>query len=226
MSKLILEGSTFQEAELLKVEAKKAVFKMTIQTADEENQNHRIYPKKVLSKAIENCRPRMKTRSFMGEADHPVPSGVDQHDGVRQTTVMLKEVSHIITDYEWKGNKLLGKFETVDTINGRNILGLLKDRIGIGVSMRGMAELSKENNISIVQDPLYIITFDLVSLPSHRSAVVDFNEMRFESKTFLHESFSCNKEGTICTPDGKCYLPEYFDRLVESKIITFFDRWV
>jgi hypothetical protein len=175
---------------------------------------------------MRNCRPRINNRAFMGEADHPCPSGVEQHDGVRQTTVSLKEVSHIITDYEWKGKELIGHFETTSTPNGYIILGLLKDGVGLGVSMRGMAELSKEGDTNVVQSPLYIICYDLVSLPSHRAAVVDMNEVRFESKRFLHESFRCNDNGTICTPDGKCYLPEYFDRLVESKIITFFDRWI
>jgi hypothetical protein len=226
MSKIIVEGATFQEAEVIKADSKKALFKMVCQTADEENQNHRLYPGKVLDEAMRNCRPRMKNRAFMGETDHPVPAGNEQHDGIRQTTVSLKEVSHIITDYEWQGNKLMAHFETTSTPNGYTILGLLKDGVGLGTSMRGMAELSHEGNVKVVQSPLYIICYDLVSLPSHKAAVVDFSEMRFEAKRFLHESYSCNSDGTICTPDGKCYLGSYFDKLVESRVITFFDKWV
>lgn len=226
MSKIIVEGAVFQEAQVVKSDPKKAIFKMICQTRDEENQNHRIYPGKVLDEAMKNCRPRMKARAFMGEADHPVPTGVEQHDGVRQTTVSLKEVSHIITDYEWQGKKLVATFETTSTPNGYTILGLLKDRVGLGTSMRGMAELSHEGDVKIVQSPLYIICYDLVSLPSHKAAVVDFAEMRFESTKLLHESFTCRGDGTICTPDGKCYLPDYFDRLIETKVIKFFDRWI
>jgi hypothetical protein len=85
-----------------------------------------------------------------------------------------------------------------------------------------MAELEKKNNINVVQSPLYIITFDAVSLPSHRSATVDFNEMRFESKNILSESCS----GTICLPNGVCYLSNYVDMLIETKVIKFFDRWI
>jgi hypothetical protein len=55
-------------------------------------------------------------------------------------------------------------------------------------------------------------------MPSHRSAVVDFNDMRFEA-TALTES-----KGMICA-NGKCFLPDYFDRLVETKVISFFKRW-
>jgi len=226
MSKFIAESSIIQEANIVKMEPKKAIFRMILQTCDEVNQNRRLYPRKVLSKAIENCKPRMKTRSLYGETDHPLPQGNETYDGIRQTTVLLKEVSHIITDYEWNGNKLIGQLETTNTHNGKDMMGLLKDKCGIGISMRGMASLESEGDVNIVQDPLYIITFDLVSNPSHAQArVTDFENMRFESKKFLNESVFCN-EGTICTPDGKCYLPDYFDKLVESKIITFFDRWV
>lgn len=226
MSKLIIEGSLFQEAEVVQIDPKKAIFRMTMQDADTVNQNKRMYPKRVLDEAIRNCIPRMKNRAMLGETDHPIPTGSDAHDGIRQTTVLLKETSHMIVNYEWSGNRLIGELETTSTPNGRIILGLLRDRSGIGISMRGLAELERENDINVVQSPLYIITFDMVSLPSHKSAVVDFNEMRFESKRFLHESFTCNSSGTICTPDGKCYLPDYFDKLVENKVITFFDRWV
>jgi hypothetical protein len=88
--------------------------------------------------------------------------------------------------------------------------------------MRGMGELKRNGDYNEVQRPLYIITFDSVSLPSHKAAVVDFNEMRFESMNMLTECSS----GVVCTPDGKCYLPDYFDRLVETKVIQFNKRWI
>lgn len=221
MSNFIIEGAIFQEAQIIKSDPKKAIFRMTMQTADEINQNRRMYPKTVLGDAMNQCKERMARRAMLGELDHPVPSGNESYDGVRQTTVQLKEASHIIRDYEFKGNHLIGELETASTPNGQIFLGLLKDRSGVGLSMRGMAELERRNEVNVVKAPLYIITFDAVSLPSHRSAVVDFNEMRFESLNLIQES--C---GTICTPNGQCFLPDYFDKLVESKVIKFFDRWV
>lgn len=227
MPKFISEGVIFQEAQDLKFDSRKgksekARFKMIMQEANEVNQNKRLYEKHVLSGGMENCKERMQRRAFLGEMDHPVPTGQETFDGIRQTTVALRDVSHLINNYEFQGNKLLGELETLDTPNGRILLGLLKDRSGIGLSMRGMAELDRRNGVNYVKAPLYIITFDAVSLPSHKSAVVDFNEMKFESVNVLTEN--CN--GTICTPDGRCYLPAYFDKLVENKIITFFDRWI
>lgn len=222
MPKFIAESAIFQEAELVKTDPRKAIFRMTMQTVDEPNQNKRIYPRAVLTEGMEKTLDRVQKRAFLGELDHPIPTGSEMQDGMRQTTVMLKEVSHLLRSYEFQGKRLVGELETTDTPNGRILLGLLKDRSGIGLSMRGMGELRRNGDFNEVQRPLYIITFDSVSLPSHKAAVVDFNEMRFESMNMLTEC----KSGVICTPDGRCYLPDYFDRLVETKIIQFSKRWV
>ena len=92
--------------------------------------------------------------------------------------------------------------------------------------MRGLASLKKLPSHNEVEGPLTIVAFDSVSLPSHKAAVVDFNEMRFESATFLTENVVQNRSGTICTPDGNCYLPNYFDKLIETKVVSFMNRWI
>jgi len=220
MQNFIVEGALFQEAEIVKVTAEKAIFKIILQTADEINQNKRMYPKKVLANAMNQAEDRINNRKFLGEMDHPLATGNDIFDGVRQTTVLLKEASHLVRTYEWRGNNIVGECETLRTPNGKIALGLLLDKVTIGVSLRGMAELSRENGINIVQDPLYIIDYDLVSLPSHKGSTVNFDEMRFEHKSLISESKNC-----ICS-GGICYLPDYFDKLVESKAIKFFQTWV
>lgn len=217
---LIIEQSIFSEAKILKSSPSKAIFRCPIQTVDEVNQNHRMYPSGVLKEGMDSCGSRMKRRAFYSELDHPLPSGVEQVDGIRQTTVSLKEVSHIIREYEFKGNHLIAEMETTSTPNGGILFGLLKDQTGVGFSMRGLAELERLQDHNVVKSPLTIIAFDAVSMPSHRSAVVDFNEMKFEQTT-LFESAS----GLICQ-NGRCFMPDYFDKLIETKVISFFDRWV
>jgi hypothetical protein len=162
----------------------------------------------------------MKRRAFYSELDHPIPSGNHQIDGIRQTTVSLKEVSHIVRGYDFKGNLLFGEMETTSTPNGNILLGLLRDKTGVGFSMRGLAELERQSECNVVKSPLTIIAFDAVSMPSHRSAVVDFNEMKFE-----HEVLFESPSGLVCV-NGQCFLPDYFDKLVETKMIQFFERWV
>jgi len=214
-----MESAIFQEAEIVKQTPKKAIFRNIIQTMDEVNQNKRLYPSSVLKEGMGNCDPRMKRRAFLGELDHPFPQGNQAFDQVRQTTVSLEGVSHLLRDYEFRGNNLYAEMETTSTPKGNILFGLLRDKSGIGFSMRGMAELERLPDHNLVKGPLTIITFDAVSQPSHKSAVVDFNEMRFESNMLTEQA------GLICC-DGKCYLPDYFDKLVETKMINFFDKWV
>lgn len=217
---LIIEQSVFSEAQIIKTTPTKAIFRCPVQSMDEINQNHRLYPGPVLKESMSNCDSRIKRRAFYSELDHPLPTGNDQIDGIRQTTVSLEKVSHIIRDYDFKGNQLVGEMETTSTPNGGILFGLLRDQTGVGFSMRGLAELERLQDHNVVKSPLTIISFDAVSAPSHKSAVVDFNEMKFE-----HNMLFESKGGMVCV-DGKCFMPNYFDKLVETKMIRFFDKWV
>jgi len=216
---LIVEGSLFSEAKVVNSDSSRAIFRCPIQTVDEVNQNHRMYPSTVLKEGMGNCDSRMRRRAFYSELDHPLPTGNQQIDGIRQTTVSLERASHIIRDYEFNGNFLMGEMETLSTEKGKNLHALLRDKTGVGFSMRGLAELERLQDHNVVKAPLLIIAFDAVSMPSHKSAVVDFNEMKFE-QSMLFEN--C---GVICT-DGRCFMPDYFDKLIETRMASFFDRWV
>lgn len=234
MSNLILESPILQEVQFVKQDATRCRFKCVLQTSDDLNRNKRIYPKDVLEQGMNDKRDQMKTKSFYGELDHPMSKGDPHVDGQRQTTVMLKEVSHYITEYEWNGNKLIAKMETATTPNGKILFALIRDNSTVGFSMRGLAELDRKQDHSIVKGPLTIISYDSVSTPSHSASVVNFNEMTFESENIIQNKNGniitemCNiQEGldTVCF-NGKCFLNEYFDRLVETKTIQFFNRWI
>lgn len=219
MPSFIIESAIYQEAKMVKSTPSKAVFRMTLQSSDEVNQNRRMYPKKVLVEGMEGCNERMRRRAFFGELDHPLLQGNEEFDTMRQTTVSLERVSHLIRDYEFKGNHLVSELETTSTPKGGILLGLLRDRTGVGMSMRGLAEVERGAKHSIVKSPLTIISFDSVSLPSHAAAVVDFNEMKFESHVLMEHA------GLICY-NGRCFLPDYFDKLVETRCIKFFSKWI
>jgi hypothetical protein len=217
---LIIEGSTIlSEAQVVHETGTKAIFRCPIQTVNEVNQNNRMYPDIVLKEGMANCDSRLKRRAFYSELDHPLPTGNQQIDGIRQTTVSLERASHIIRDYEFRDNFLIGEMETLTTRKGQNLHALLRDKTGVGFSMRGLAELERLSDHNVVKSPLTIIAFDAVSMPSHKSAVVDFNEMKFE-QNMLFES-----HGLICT-EGRCFMPDYFDKLIETKMVSFFERWV
>ncbi len=221
MTSLIIESSLFAEADVVRQSEGKAIFRCPIQTFDEINSNRRMYPRQVLADSFKACEERMNKRAFYGELDHPLPTGNSQIDGIRQTTVLYKETSHIIRDYEFGANNtVMAELETLSTANGKNLLALLRDKTGVGFSMRGLGELVRMEDHNLVKGPLQIVTYDAVSLPSHKAAVVNFGNMRFEQAS-LNECAN----GVVCV-GNKCFMPDYFDKLVESKMVEFHNKWV
>jgi len=219
MAYFLQEHPIIQEADVRSFTPGKAIFRMVIQTADDKNRNGRVYPRSVLDEAIKDCESMIRGRSFVGELDHPLITSDNAFNEQRQTTVLLKEASHIIRDYDWQGNSLIGEFETLSTIHGQQVLGLVRDKVSIGTSMRGLAELERTSQGNIVKGPLTIISYDIVSRPSHKQAVVDEKQVRFEHIELLKENYD------ICIGD-KCYLKNHFDKLVETQTIKFFNRWI
>lgn len=210
-SNILIESAVFARPEKVKKYIDgKVIFEAYLQEADARNQNKRVYPKDVLDEAMLKISPKMKRRSFLGELDHPITQ-----DQVRQTTVLYKEASHIIREWSWDGGMIKGVVETTPyTPNGKIMSGLIYDKVPIGFSLRGLADLEDYGDCQKVLSPLVVITYDCVSEPSHSSATIQ--EIRNENVVhILKESKSL-----ICCNNGVCYLPNYFDELVERKILS------
>lgn len=218
ISKIIKESSIQAKPEKVKKYTDgKVIFETYLQEADELNKNRRMYPKEVLSEGVKLLGSRIEQRSLVGELDHPI-----SEDQFRQTTVLYKEVSHIIREVGWDGNMLKGTIETTPySENGKILSGLVLDNVSVGFSMRGMADVEEQtNDTQRVKSPLTIITFDSVSEPSHDKAVVQ--EVKNESVTKI----AYESKNLICTENGKCYLPDHFDQLVEQNIIKLHKRMI
>jgi hypothetical protein len=151
----------------------------------------------VLSEAMQGLNDKIQSRACFNELDHPIKKGDRNFDLQRQTTVMLDRVSHLITEYYFDGNKLMATIETTRTTCGMILYGLIKDRTGVGFSMRGMGELEKVGDVYDVKSPLTIICFDGVSNPSHKSAVVNFNEVTFEKRALKLGNFFLKEKDAI-----------------------------
>lgn len=222
MIKFIQEASILQEADIQGTKDGKVVYNAVLQSTDEVNSNGRMYPRSVLETALNECINEMHSRSKLGELDHPIPSGNNVFDEIRQTTVLLSNASHLILDYDFRGNLVYGQMETLGTPMGRTLASLLRDKAQIGTSLRGFAELENDSKgYRVVKAPLVIITYDMVQKPSHSVALV--KEVKFESLKHIQES-SCGK--LVCTSDGKCYLADYFDKLIDQGLIRLENTWV
>lgn len=207
----------------IKNDGKKIRMECVLQTVGDVNRNNRMYDKNTMQKSINLVTERMHTKNFQGELDHPVDS-----NPARQSTVLYKESSHCILECGWDGSVLKGVIETLyATKNGRTMRDLVVvDQIPIGFSYRGMGELERgfHNGKSIfkVTGPMTTITWDCVSYPSHAKAKIIritegvkkqiYESVNYDKITTLEES-----TGLICTSDGVCFLPNDYDRFVETR---------
>lgn len=140
------------------------------QKCDDTNANGHSFPKNILMKALQQIKPEIENRHFLGELDHPE----DINDVNRIATVSLKNASHIITELKMDGDYVVGKFETLETPNGLILGSLLKDRIKVGVSIRAVTDQDISygfDKIDAIQN-FTLISYDAVHNPAYNDAYV------------------------------------------------------
>lgn len=139
------------------------------------NRNGRIYPEAILKNQDKLYQQAIRERRAVGELDHPESS-----------VIAGDRISHNITETWWENHTLMGKMEILMTpgfINygivstkGDEVANLLRNRIKIGVSSRGVGSLKEgRNGEQIVQDDFEIICWDVVTAPSTPDAWIGRN---------------------------------------------------
>lgn len=125
----------------------------------EATKNGRLYRSNLMERELDRIAPEMKGRGVFGELDHP-------DDG----RTRLTRVSHIVTEAKVEDGEIVGAFEVLSTPNGRILESLGRDRVKIGVSLRGFGSTeSKEvggKRIDEVKDDFRLETFDVVYKPA------------------------------------------------------------
>ena len=130
------------------------------------NRNGRVYPEVILKKQNELYQEAIRERRAVGELDHPESS-----------IIAGDRISHNIVQTWWEGHTLMGKMEIlmspgyiksgIESNKGDAVANLLRHRIKIGVSSRGVGSLVEgKNGEQIVQDDFEIICWDVVTAPS------------------------------------------------------------
>ena len=126
-------------------------------TAEVKNGNGRYYPKELWEREIDKYMEVVKENRATGELDHP-----------DSTIINLKNVSHIIREIFWKGDKVVGKLEILPTVSGNILKALIDNNVSVGVSSRGMGSLKEMNEGTLeVQDDFELLCWDFVSTPSN-----------------------------------------------------------
>ena len=125
-------------------------------TAEVKNGNGRYYSKELWDREMDKYSELIKERRSIGELDHPESSVIN-----------LQNVSHIISEYWWDGDNVMGKIEILPTPSGNILKEIIKAGVTVGVSSRGMGSLEQNGNVMEVQDDFELLCWDFVSTPSN-----------------------------------------------------------
>lgn len=168
--KLITEFHDFSDFTVLK-EAEKGPyagniikFRGPFVRSDLRNKNKRLYPHTILTKAVEQYTNEwIKPRRALGELGHP--------EGV---IINPDRASHVTESMVWDGCTCIGTAEVLDNIPmGKILAGLLERKIVLGVSSRGLGELSEAGKDGPDVTEYYMIAEDVVADPSTPDAFVN-----------------------------------------------------
>jgi hypothetical protein len=216
---IIYEAAQFGDVNIQKTNKDTLEAIVVLQEADKPNRNGRIYPKAVLEKALNapNIRERLETKTWFGEAGHPLDSSVQ-----RQMTIDLRNVAFIIKEIWWEGNLLKGRIETANTACGRDMKGLMEQGCKVAFSLRaqGNVHTNPTTGIIEVEDGLQILGYDFVQVPSHAKAFLEkiceatIMSMYKTNRAGLNTEILCESENLFM--NGAVYDPNDEPVLVEK----------
>jgi len=200
---LLIDHTPFQSANLTILENKqlgdgKNLLTLVgkLQEAEQKNGNGRVYPREILEReAKKYADGPVKTRTALGELDHPEASVVN-----------LSNTSHVITEVWWKGNDLMGKLQLLPTPAGNIAKALVMAGIPLGISSRGMGSVRQLGETVEVQDDFELLCWDLVSVPSTPMAYMSLAESKQHKSTKDYSKVNSLITEIICTSTGVCPL--------------------
>jgi hypothetical protein len=201
MKSLLIDHTPFQQANLTLLEGKGnkdglVTLVGKLQEAEQKNGNGRVYPYTILAREVEKyVEGPVKTRTALGELDHPEASVVN-----------LANTSHIITKVWWKGNDLMGQLQLLPTPAGNIAKALVMAGIPLGISSRGMGSVKQLGETVEVQDDFELLCWDLVSVPSTPMAYMKLAESKKFGSTKDYGKVNSLITEIICNATGVCPL--------------------
>ena len=184
--------SPVQLTEGLKAPSGNPLVEGILATAEVKNGNGRYYPKELWEREISKYQDVVKENRATGELDHPDSSIIN-----------LKNVSHIIRDIWWDGDKVLGKLEILPTVSGNILKALIENNVTVGVSSRGMGSLKQIGETLEVQDDFELLCWDFVSTPSNPGSYMHLVKEGKEIPTNSYEKVNTILTEILCA-NGTC----------------------
>ena len=161
-------------------------------TAEVKNGNGRYYPKELWEREIDKYQQMVRENRATGELDHPESS-----------IISLKNVSHIIRECWWDGDKVMGKIEILPTVSGNILKALIDNNVTVGVSSRGMGSLKQIGETLEVQDDFELLYWDFVSTPSNPGSYMTLVKEGIEKPTNDYNKVNSLLTEILCA-NGTC----------------------
>ena len=180
MQQLLIETQAFkcspvQLLEGIKSSAGNPIVEGILSTVELKNGNGRYYPRQLWEEEMQKYDEFVKENRALGELDHS-----------DSQVVNLKNVSHIIREYWWDGDHIMGKIEILPTPAGNIVKSLIENNVVIGISSRGVGELEQKGGVMEVSS-YSLIGWDFVSNPSNPGS---FMHMVNESKNINMKDYT------------------------------------
>jgi hypothetical protein len=130
--------------------------------ANKQNQNGRVYDLDEMAQEVDRYSKEMiKTRRAIGEMNHP-----------QSTEVNPVNACHLVTELKQNGEYFIGKSLILDTPMGQLLKCFVKDKIQMGISTRGLGNLTESSQGKKVSN-FHLICLDIVHQPSVQNAMLE-----------------------------------------------------
>jgi len=149
-------------------------FKARLQTANQANNNKRIYPEDTLREVYNQLLPKVKEGKLLGELDHPQVMSSDKNGQMkRSSTILLQNSCVHFLDMTFDGINIDAICQTTTNRAGLDFYALIKDGVTVGFSLRAFGEVEQDGDyIKVLPKGLKALTYDAVCGPSHNSAII------------------------------------------------------
>lgn len=163
----LLEENTFQDATIAPVtddDGKKSyIIKGIFLQGNIKNKNKRIYPTEVLEQAVNEFNQKIEKFGMVaGELSHPPHTQIDPD-----------RISHYITELKMEGNNGIGVAKIASTPKGCIVRNLIDDGFPLGVSTRGLGQVTQNTSGDNIVESFNLVTVDVVTEPSAPDAYVE-----------------------------------------------------
>lgn len=155
---------------------RKVKFRTKLQEANVVNKNKRRYSQNICESIVSQLQKKARSNSLLSELNHPM-GGTPEELKRRAAIIDYNNCCAKINDIVFKDNFVIGELSTLSSFKGPDLAKLIvDDKVDIGFSLRALGSIKPiSEGILEVASPIYAVSYDVVSNPSHANArIIEF----------------------------------------------------